>query len=338
MASLKLVIGNKNVSSWSMRPWVLLREAGIAFEEELVPFGTPGWRERVGSASGKVPLLIDGPLRIWDSLAICERLAEQFPEKQLWPAEAAARAVARSVSSEMHSSFSDLRRECSMNVTLRVRRRLSAAALADVRRVDELFADCRARFGQGGEMLFGRFSIADAMFAPVASRALTYGLALSPVSQRYVEALRALPSVQRWFADAQAEVDSGLCDPSPHGALFSRAEAGLFAQAWVDEWHRNDLPARVARCAEPVLVRAPRDAGGAQLRRAALLARWEEERAAAPGAGALHLERIVWDGDVNQLALALSRASGGVDTRCCELLRFDSAGLVCEIEHLPGRA
>ena len=210
MPSLTLVIGNKNYSSWSLRPWLLLRQAGIPFDEVRVPLYTPGSAAELAkwSPSGKVPALHDGDIRVWDSLAICEYLAERFPDKQLWPADTAARAVARSVSAEMHAGFGALREHMSMNI--RARRPgqgRTAASLADIERIVAIWTDCRARFGRGGDFLFGRFGIADAMYAPVVLRGQTYGVALTGAARDYADAMLALPALQAWVADAVAEAE-----------------------------------------------------------------------------------------------------------------------------------
>ncbi|MFH1817653.1 MAG: glutathione S-transferase [Pseudomonadota bacterium] len=210
MPSLTLVIGNKNYSSWSLRPWLLLRHAGIPFEAVRIPLYAPGSTEALAiwSPSGKVPALHDGDLRVWDSLAICEYLAERFPDKQLWPVEPAARAVARAVSAEMHAGFSALREHMSMNI--RARRPgqgRTPECLADVERILAIWTDCRARFGGGGDFLFGRFGIADAMVAPVVLRFQTYGVALDGAARAYAAAVRALPALQEWVADGVAETE-----------------------------------------------------------------------------------------------------------------------------------
>jgi glutathione S-transferase len=210
MTPLTLVVGNKNYSSWSMRPWLVLRQAGIPFEEVYIPLYRPDSAAALAkwSPSGKVPALSDGDIRVWDSLAICEYLAERFPEKQLWPADAAARAVARSVSAEMHSGFSALREHMSMNIRARrPGKGRTAGSLADVGRILAIWTDCRARFGQGGDFLFGRFCIADAMYAPVVLRFQTYGVALEGAAKAYAEAILALPAVKAWVADALVEAE-----------------------------------------------------------------------------------------------------------------------------------
>jgi len=205
---MKLFIGNKNYSSWSLRPWLLLTQAGIPFEEEVIPLDQPDSTARIGSLSGagRVPVLVDGGLTVWDSLAICEYLAERFPEKGLWPRDPAARAVARSAAAEMHSGFTALRSQCPM----KFRETLPAAALspevqADVRRITALWEECRGRFGAGGPFLFGTFSVADAYYAPVVSRFRTYAIPVAGAAGAWADALWKLPSVQRWLEGARAE-------------------------------------------------------------------------------------------------------------------------------------
>jgi len=204
-----LVIGNKNYSSWSMRPWIALKATGIAFDEVLIPLYTGDADKRrilAFTDSGKVPVLVDGDVTIWDSLAIIEYAAERFPKAQLWPDDVAARAHARSVSAEMHSGFAALRNECGMNIHRPVGAKpLSAAALADIARIQQIWNDCRARYGRFGPYLFGAFSGADAMYAPVVHRFRTYGIDLDPISQGYVGVMRALPAFHEWTEAALAE-------------------------------------------------------------------------------------------------------------------------------------
>lgn len=209
---LKLIIGNKRYSSWSMRPWLALKSTGAAFEEELIPLDQPSTASELyrRSAAGRVPVLVDGPLVIWDSLAICEYLAEKLPDANLWPTEAAARAVARSACAEMHSSFTALRNDLSCRIyppSLPVRKVVtSEAAHRDIQRIVALFIELRQRFGQSGPYLFGRFSIADAFYAPVAvGRFLTYNVPLPEVAKEYVAALATHPAVQAWVSDAHRE-------------------------------------------------------------------------------------------------------------------------------------
>jgi glutathione S-transferase len=208
--TLKLVIGNKNYSSWSMRPWLALRANGIAFEEIFVPLytGVAADKQRLlsFSASGKVPALIDGEVTVWDSLAIIEYLAERFPEARLWPDDRAERAYARAISAEMHSGFVALRNECGMNL----HRPIGAVALSDdaranVARVDQIWTECRERHGARGPFLFGTFGAADAMFAPVVHRFRTFAISVGPQAQAYLETMMALPAFAEWTAAGLAE-------------------------------------------------------------------------------------------------------------------------------------
>lgn len=211
MDTLTLVIGNKNYSSWSLRPWLLLRQAGIQFTEVQISFlPRETLRERilVYSPSGKVPVLIHGRLAVWESLAICEYLAERFPDHGLWPADSAARALARAVSAEMHAGFAALRQHMPMNSRRRYPGQGRAPGVKeDIDRILQIWQTCRTRYGENGDFLFGTFSIADAMFAPVALRFVTYGVTLNPLAGDYVAALLALPSMRQWLADSAAEVD-----------------------------------------------------------------------------------------------------------------------------------
>lgn len=196
-----LYIANKNYSSWSLRPWVLMRELGIPFQEKLILLGDTAVKEF--SASGRVPCLVDGDITVWDSLAIVEYLAERY--SKVWPADAAARAWARSASAEMHSGFFDLRGTCSMNCAVRVRiDNFPAAVLADIARIDQLWNDGFARFG--GPFLAGAaFTAVDAFYAPVVFRIQTYQPTVSERSLQYVDRLLALPSMQEWYASALEE-------------------------------------------------------------------------------------------------------------------------------------
>jgi glutathione S-transferase len=210
MAALKLAIGNKNYSSWSMRPWLALRANDIPFEEVLIPLYTdnPADKQRIVSFSraGKVPVLVDGDITVWDSLAIIEYIAERFPEKKLWPDDVAARAHARSVSAEMHSGFMALRNECGMNLHRKVASvTLSADALANIARVQQIWQECRERYGASGPFLFGGFGAADAMFAPVVHRFRTYAIEVTPQAKAYMETMMALPAFQEWTKDGLAE-------------------------------------------------------------------------------------------------------------------------------------
>jgi glutathione S-transferase len=213
MADLTLCIGNKNYSSWSLRPWLALKHAGAAFEEILIPLTRPESPEllRRHSPSRRVPVLSHGALVLWESMAICEYAAELFPAARLWPEDREARAVARTVANEIHGGFADLRRHMAMDIRSRwpLGERLKAAQ-SDVERVWQIWRDCRDRYGSrgvhgAGPYLFGGFSIADAMFAPVATRFVTYGVPLDAVCGGYVEAITALPAMKEWTAAAAAE-------------------------------------------------------------------------------------------------------------------------------------
>jgi glutathione S-transferase len=207
--TLKLVIGNKNYSSWSMRPWLALRANNIGFDEVFIPLYTGAAdKQRIldFSHSGKVPVLVDGDITIWDSLAIIEYVAERFPEKQLWPEDRARRAHARSISAEMHSGFAALRNECGMNLHRPVGAiALSAAARADIARIQQIWGECRERYGKIGPFLFGNFGGADAMFAPVVHRFRTYAIGVEPDVKAYMETMMSLPAFQAWTRAALAE-------------------------------------------------------------------------------------------------------------------------------------
>jgi glutathione S-transferase len=207
--ALQLVIGNKNYSSWSMRPWLALRANGIAFEEVFIPLYTGDadkQRIRDFSHSGKVPVLVDGDVTIWDSLAIIEYAAERFADAQLWPRDRASRAHARSISAEMHSGFAALRNECGMNLHRPVGTiPLSSAARADIARIQQIWIECRARYGKSGPFLFGAFGGADAMFAPVVHRFRTYAIEVAPEVRDYMDAMMSLPAFQEWTSAGLAE-------------------------------------------------------------------------------------------------------------------------------------
>lgn len=206
----KLVIGNKNYSSWSMRPWVVMKAFHIPFEELRIVLDRPETSTQIArySAAGRVPVLLAGDLAVWDSLAICEYLAEQFPDKNLWPKNVEARAIARSICAEMHSGFTGLRSAMWMNIRARFPGKgRTAAAQADIGRISEIWEDCFARSGPH-QFLFGEFSIADAYFAPVAMRFRTYAVALAPALEAYVARVAAHPAVAQWIAEAHAETES----------------------------------------------------------------------------------------------------------------------------------
>ena len=210
---LKLVIGNKNYSSWSLRAWLYLRESGVEFEEIRIPLFTEGWREELAryTPAARVPVLVDGDLSIWDSLAIFETVLETHPGAVGWPSDRAARARARSIAAEMHSGFLAIRNELPQN--LRAPRALDIASLSegcrnDIARVDSIWSECREAHGATGPWLFGDYSIADVMYAPVALRFATYSVPVSSPAQAYIDSTRQRASIREWTSAAAAETES----------------------------------------------------------------------------------------------------------------------------------
>lgn len=211
MTPLTLVIGNKNYSSWSLRPWLAMKHFGIHFQEIRVALDTPETSVQIRqySPTEKVPVLLDGNLTVWDSLAICEYLAEQFPNLHLWSEDKAARAIARSISAEMHSGFQSLRQNMPMNCRSRFPGKgINFQVQKDINRITDIWRECRQNFGTDGDMLFGKFTIADAMFAPVVTRFMTYDVPLDAVCKKYAEAVLALPAMQEWLKAASEEPET----------------------------------------------------------------------------------------------------------------------------------
>lgn len=205
---LKLIVANKAYSSWSQRAWILLAHFKIPFEETVIPLDLPETHTQIlkHSPTGKVPALIDGPIAVWESLSIIEYVAETHPEKAIWPRGKAARAQARSLAAEMHAGFQALRQACPANYRRPARKiALNEAAAADVARIEAAWAQARKTFGKAGPFLFGRFSAADAMFAPVVNRLHTYDVPVSRQTRDYMSAVMALPAWKAWIADAEAE-------------------------------------------------------------------------------------------------------------------------------------
>ena len=208
MAELTLVIGNKNYSSWSFRPWLAMKQSGLQFNEIRIPLYTPGTAEKIRqySPSGKVPVLLHGSQTVWDSLAILEYLAEEFPDLHLFPEDKTAKAVARSVSAEMHSGFFKIRENMPMNCRARYPGKGMALGVPqEIDRITTIWRECRQKFGGDGDMLFGKFTIADAMYAPVVLRFVTYGVEVDRVCQDYMEAVLELPAMQEWLKAAETE-------------------------------------------------------------------------------------------------------------------------------------
>lgn len=210
MPDLTLYIGDKNLSSWSLRPWLLMKQTGIPFAEKIIRLDRPETKASIleRSPSGLVPCLVDGDLMIWDSLAIAEYLAETFPQKNLWPADPTARARARSISAEMHSGFTELRRNWPLKFSsINLGHEPPAGVARDIERIAAIWSETRRDFGAGGRFLFGAFSIADAMYAPVVSRFMTYGpVELPAEAAAYMETIAALPALKEWGAGAAKEV------------------------------------------------------------------------------------------------------------------------------------
>jgi glutathione S-transferase len=205
---LKLIIANKAYSSWSLRPWILLAHFHIPFEEVVIPMDRPDTRARMleHSPTGKMPALRDGAVEVWESLAVIEYIAEKYPDKAIWPKAKAARAHARALAAEMHAGFPALRQHCPANFRRPVRRiALTPEVEADVRRLEAAWARARADFGKAGPFLFGRFSAADAMFAPVVNRLHTYDIPVGRQTRAFMDAIMALPAWKAWIGDAEAE-------------------------------------------------------------------------------------------------------------------------------------
>ena len=208
MSEFTLIIGNRNYSSWSLRAWLVLKKTGAEFEETVIPLGQPDSREQIlrFSPSGLGPVLLHGERTVWETLAIMETLAELFPDARLWPKDPEARAMARAISAEMHAGFTELRRNMPMNIRASYPGAgMTEAVQRDINRIESIWRDCRKRFGSGGSMLFGSFTIADAMFAPVATRFTTYGVKLGETAAAYVKALAAYPAMGEWTVAAGNE-------------------------------------------------------------------------------------------------------------------------------------
>jgi glutathione S-transferase len=203
--AMTLVIGTKRYSSWSLRPWIAMKVAGIPFDEVTVALRQPDTKAEIlkHSPSGKVPLLIHDGFKVWETIAILDYLADLFPDACLWPADIQARALARAAAAEMHAGFVPIRRDCPMDVLADTpMAEVPAEVMGDLARIESLWADCRARFGGGGPFLFGHFTNADAMFAPVVTRIRTYHLPVSPETAAYCDAVMALPAMAEWVRGA----------------------------------------------------------------------------------------------------------------------------------------
>ncbi|WP_413172731.1 glutathione S-transferase family protein [Anabaena azotica] len=210
MTQLTLVIGNKNYSSWSLRPWLLMKQFELDFAEIRIPLYTPESISTLQqySPSGKVPVLLHDDLTVWDSLAICEYIAETFPHLSCWPENKIARAFARSISAEMHSGFQNLRQNMPMNCRNKYPGQgLVTGVQQDINRITDIWEKCKQSFGANGKFLFGNFTIADAMFAPVAMRFIAYDVKLDSIARNYVQAIWELPAMQEWIKSAKNEIE-----------------------------------------------------------------------------------------------------------------------------------
>jgi glutathione S-transferase len=213
MTSLTLIIGNKNYSSWSLRPWLAMKQFHLSFSEIRIPLYTPEFQSQIlqhcPAGNGKVPILLHENRIVWDSLAIFEYLSEMFPERSWWPGDPVARAVARSISAEMHSGFLALRNQMPMNCRANLSgKEITSEGQAEIDRVTTIWRTCRETHGSKGSLLFGRFTIADAMFAPVVLRFRTYGVTLDAVCQAYADAVVALSAMQEWLEEAHTEAET----------------------------------------------------------------------------------------------------------------------------------
>jgi glutathione S-transferase len=205
---MKLVIGNKNYSSWSLRPWIAMKQIGLAFEEVVIPMGMPNTRADMlkHSPTGLVPTLIDGDVTIFETIAILEYLNDTYPAAGLWPKDIATRAHARAIAAEMHAGFAALRRDCPMNIRRAVSKHIvSPEAQKHAERIDALWSDARQRYGKGGDFLFGHFTNADAMYAPIVNRFHVYDLPRSKTAQAYMDAMMNLPAWKEWEKASRAE-------------------------------------------------------------------------------------------------------------------------------------
>jgi glutathione S-transferase len=210
MAVPTLIIGNKNYSSWSLRPFMMLFMAGIDFDEKMIPFGEPAFTKKVKkiNGAGQVPILLHKDRMIWDTISIIEYIAEIWPKKNIWPKNATARAMARSASAEIHAGFRNLRNACPMNLrrdVMPLKNGFPEAVLNDVKRIETLWAACRKAHGKGGPFLFGKFCAADAMYAPVVSRLHTFAIPVTKSTREYMNAILATEAFQSWYEDSKSE-------------------------------------------------------------------------------------------------------------------------------------
>jgi len=320
-----LTIADKRYSSWSMRAWLAVAASGHPYSERLVRLGIVDFADAIGSPSGKVPVLRDGEVVVHEALAIAEYVAEQSPS--LWPADRARRALARAVSQEMASGFTALRAEHPMDLCRRAPAPLSVGARRDLDRIEALWAQCRAHADiLGGKFLFGPFCLADAMFAPVATRIRSYALPVGTASQAYVDALFEHPLVAAWVAAAELEA---AWAPLPTRAILPPLDGVAFAEEWAAAWNRRDLEAVLALFSDEVVFVSPKAAaltGSPEVvGKDALRAYWTAALDRRPtlhfAVDAAHLDRL------GVLTIEyLSDTIDGANVRACEILTFNSDG------------
>lgn len=340
---MKLMIGNKRYSSWSLRPWLLMRQLGIDFQDEVIPYFHVDWHQRVAAfgAGRTVPLLIDGDIVVNESIAIVEYLHERFPQHGIWPQSPADRARARSLSAEVHAGFGALRQEYGFDAFRDGSERpLSAAAAGELARLEAIWNE---RLASGQEFLFGGFSAADAMFAPFAVRIHVYGLRVSGAAEAYVKRLLALPAMREWFAGAEAE--RSWPDFAPGAAartqVVRHADALDLAKRWVAAWNARDLPAVLALFSPDAAFRSPKAAsiaGSASLKGVdALQSYWSR---ALQQIGDLHfdLQDLLWDPMHDSVVVRYHARLNGHTSRSVEIWQLNAAGQIVDGEALYGAA
>lgn len=329
---LKLLIGNRRFSSWSLRPWVLMRHLGIPFEAEQIPYTRPDWAAAVKAhhPAGTVPVLQAGDYAVGDTLAIAETLAEQHPQAGVWPAEPRLRAQARSLCAEMHSSFGALREECPFDAFRSgPPRALSARATAQFARIDQIFS---AAVPEG--FLCGSFSAADAFYIPVALRTLQYGVSLSAPARRYVERVAALPAVREWLAQAEAERAWLPISPGGrpyHRAVVSNEDALRFAESWIRAWNGRDLDAVLEMFTEDAVFLSPKAAvftGQARVEGKPALRRYWTTALEKISRLEFKLETADWDAATATVTAIYQADLAGNRSRAAERWQLDPSGKI----------
>jgi glutathione S-transferase len=336
---LKLIIGDKRTSSWSMRPWLLMRALDIGFEEEMIPFHSENWHRRIGALGGvTVPILLLPGAAVGDSLAIAETLAELFPEAGVWPAERLARMRARALCAEMHASFGAIREECAFDAFRHgPPRPLSGRATTQLRRAEAIFASAPA-----AEFLCGRFCAADAFYAPLALRVLQYGLEVNAAARTYIERIAALAPVQTWLADAERE--RGWPEAAPGRATWRRTvvsaeDALLLAQRWTRSWNAGALDAVLEMFADDVEFVSPKAqiyCGTPRVSGKAALRTYWARALDAIGPLEFALDGVDWDGPASAVLVRYRARLGTAHTRAAERWVIAPDGLIVSGEAYYG--